>query len=295
MTRAGCSGDYSNDEIKFIDRYFLGPDPFLEPRTFRLSEDEGDHSFVGEVNSIPSTVGGGGIHADGKVPRFLEEDFTMLSTYGPQEDAAVADWPLDYAELEPYYADVERRIGVSGLAGANPFAPWRSGPFPMPPGPSMYGATLSAAAAESLGFHPYPAPSAINSVPYDARPACNNCGFCAYFACPIHAKGDPVAMLQRALLSGNAELRPETFVLAHPHRRPPGDRSGFHRARRGRAVHGRPLRGGGRWCGRDAPPLIPVRLRPSAHRSPLDDPLPDHRGRRRSPPVSVSTVSGAGR
>src|SRR6202043_1952485 len=36
--------------------------------------------------------------------------------------------------------------------------------------------------------------------------------FCAFFACPIHAKGDPVAMLQRALLSGNAELWPETFA-----------------------------------------------------------------------------------
>jgi gluconate 2-dehydrogenase alpha chain len=204
--------DFSNDEIKFIDRHFLGPDPFLEPRTFRVGPDEGDHSFVGEVNSIPSTVGGGGTHADGKVPRFLEEDFAMLSSHGPQEGASVADWPLDYAELEPYYADVERRIGVSGLAGANPFAAWRSGPYPMPPGPSMYGATLSAAAAESLGFHPYPAPGATNSEVYDGRPACNNCGFCAYFACPIHAKGDPVAMLQRALLSGHAELRPETFV-----------------------------------------------------------------------------------
>lgn len=205
-------GDYSNDEIKFIDRYFLGPDPFLEPRTFRVSDADGERSFVGEVNSIPSTVGGGGVHADGKVPRFLEEDFAMLAAHGPQEGAAVDDWPLDYAELEPYYADVERRIGVSGLAGSNPFAAWRSGPFPMPPGPSMYGATLSAASAESLGFHPYPAPSAVNSVPYDGRAACNNCGFCAYFACPIHAKGDPVAMLQRALLTGNAELRPETFV-----------------------------------------------------------------------------------
>ena len=123
MTRAGCSRDYSNDEIKFVDRFFLGPDPFLEPRTFRLSEDDGDHSFVGEVNTIPSTVGGGGIHADGKVPRFLEEASPCCRPRRRQEGAAVADWPLDYAELEPYYADVERRIGVSGLAGANPFAP----------------------------------------------------------------------------------------------------------------------------------------------------------------------------
>jgi choline dehydrogenase-like flavoprotein len=76
----------------------------------------------------------------------------------------------------------------------------------------MYAATLTAAAAERLGYHPYPAPTGANSVPYDGRPACNNCGFCAFYGCPIHAKGDPVAPLQRALLSGRAELRPESFV-----------------------------------------------------------------------------------
>src|SRR5439155_27271915 len=95
---------------------------------------------------------------------------------------------------------------------------WRSGPFPMPPGAPMYGATLSVPAAEKLGLHPYAAPTAANSVPYDGRPACNNCGFCAFYGCPIHAKGDPVAMLRRALASGRAELRSETFgsrILVH--------------------------------------------------------------------------------
>ena len=111
------AGDYSNDEIKFVSRYFLGPDPLVEPRAFRRSADEGEHTHVGEVNSIPTTVGGGGTHADGKVPRFREEDFGLLSAYGPQEDAAVDDWPLDYDELEPYYAEVERAIGVSGQRG----------------------------------------------------------------------------------------------------------------------------------------------------------------------------------
>jgi gluconate 2-dehydrogenase alpha chain len=76
----------------------------------------------------------------------------------------------------------------------------------------MYGATLSSAAAERLGFHPYPAPTGCNSIPYDGRPACNNCGFCADYGCPIHAKGDPVALLQRALLTGRAEIRPESYV-----------------------------------------------------------------------------------
>ncbi len=204
--------DYSNDEIKFLSRHFLGPDPLVEPRTFRTHEDDGDHTHVGEVNSVPTTVGGGGTHADGKVPRFRPDDFRVHSVFGPQPDAEVADWPIDYDELEPYYAEVERLIGVAGTEGANPFAAPRSGPFPMPSGAPMYGALVSSAAAERLGYHPYPAPTAANSVPYDGRPACNNCGFCAYFGCPIHAKGDPIAMLQRAMASGRAELVAETFV-----------------------------------------------------------------------------------
>jgi choline dehydrogenase-like flavoprotein len=206
------ASDYSNDEIKFTSRFFLGPDPLIEPRAFRRSADEGEHTHVGEVNSIPTTVGGGGVHADGKVPRFREEDFGLLSTYGPQEDAHVDDWPLTYDELEPYYAEVEKAIGVSGRAGANPFAAWRSGPYPMPPGAPMYGATLSAAAAERVGLHPYEAPTAANSVPYDGRPACNNCGYCAFYGCPIHAKGDPVALLTKTMATGRAELMAETYV-----------------------------------------------------------------------------------
>src|SRR4051812_22346073 len=203
---------FSNDELKFNERHFLGPDPWLEPRTFRRDETAGDHEHVGDVNNLPSTVGGGGVHADGKAPRFREEDFRLLSERGPIDDAALAVWPVTYDELEPFYTEAERSVGVAGDADANPFAAPRSGPYPMPPGAPMYASTLTVAAAERLGFHPYPAPTAANSVPYDGRPACNNCGFCAFYGCPIHAKGDPVAMLQRALLTGRAELRPETFV-----------------------------------------------------------------------------------
>jgi gluconate 2-dehydrogenase alpha chain len=164
------------------------------------------------VNNLPATVGGGGVHADGKLPRFREDDFRVLSELGPIEGASIADWPISYDDLEQCYADAERLIGVAGLAGANPFAAWRSGEYPMPPGAPMYGSTITAAAAERVGLHPYPGPTGCNSVPYDGRPACNNCGFCAYFGCPIHAKGDPVAVLRRALLTGRAELRPDAFV-----------------------------------------------------------------------------------
>jgi choline dehydrogenase-like flavoprotein len=203
---------FSNDELKYTIRHFLGPDPWLEPRTFRRNSSDGERLLVGEVNNLPATVGGGSVHADGKLYRFREDDFRMLTELGPVDGADVADWPLTYDDLEPYYAAAERLIGVAGLATANPFAPWRSRPYPMPPGPPMYMSLLTSAAAERLGYHPYPAPTGVNSVPYDERPACNNCGFCADFGCPIHAKGGPGPALRRALRTGRAQLRPDAFV-----------------------------------------------------------------------------------
>lgn len=208
----GPLGRMSNDELKFTVRHFLGPDPFLEPRTYRHADTDGDHLWVGEVNNLPSTVGGGGIHADAKLPRFREVDFRARSELGPIEGADVVDWPVDYDELEPYYAEAERLVGVAGDHTANPFAAWRSGPYPMPPGPDMFCATLTAAAATRLGFHPYRAPTGVNSIAYDGRPACNNCGFCSFYGCPIEAKGDPVGMLRAALRTGRCEIRPEAHV-----------------------------------------------------------------------------------
>lgn len=208
----GPLGDVSNDEIKFMFRHFLGPDPLLEPRTYRTSTADGDRVFTGDVNNLPSTVGGGGFHADGKLPRFREVDFRAATELGPIEGADLVDWPLDYDELEPYYAEAERIVGVAGEADANPFAAWRSGPYPMPPGPDMFCAVLTSQGATELGYHPYRAPTGVNSVEYDGRPACNNCGFCAFFGCPIEAKGDPVAPLRHALATGRCEIRPESYV-----------------------------------------------------------------------------------
>ena len=206
------SGDLSNDEIKFLRRHFLGPDPLIEPRTYRRTAADGDRLFTGEVNSLPTTVGGGGFHADGKLPRFREEDFHLLSARGPIDGATVADWPVEYDELEPHYAIAERLIGTAGDAGKNPFEAWRSGPYPMPPGPDMFGALLTSEAAVKRGLHPYRAPTGVNSIFYDERPPCNNCGFCGHFGCPIHAKGDPISSLRRALRTGRCEVRPESYV-----------------------------------------------------------------------------------
>ncbi len=205
-------GHLSNDEIKFMRRHFLGPDPLLEPRTYRRRDDDGDRTHTGEVNNLPSGIGGGGFHADAKLPRLREVDFHARSEYGPIDGADVVDWPVQYDELEPYYAHAERLIGVAGSAAGNPFASWRSGEYPMPPGADMYGSILTTNAASELGLHPYRAPTGVNSVEYDGRPACNNCGFCGNFGCPIDAKGDPVAPLRNALRTGRCEVVPNCYV-----------------------------------------------------------------------------------
>ncbi len=222
----GPAGEVSNDEIKFTRRHFLGPDPLLEPRTYRNRADEPDDSVdVGEANNLPSTVGGGGFHADGKLPRFREDDFAPLSAAGPVEGAELVDWPVDYDEMEPYYGAAERTVGVAGEAGANPFAAWRADPYPMPPGPDMFCAVVTSDAATRLGYHPYRAPTGVNSVAFDGRPACNNCGFCGYYGCPIDAKGDPVAPLRHALRTGRCEIRPESLRRRRAARRSVGTRA----------------------------------------------------------------------
>ncbi len=49
-------GEFSNDELKFVHRHFLGPDPLLEPRTYRRDEGDGERLVVGEVHD-PAIAG----------------------------------------------------------------------------------------------------------------------------------------------------------------------------------------------------------------------------------------------
>jgi len=205
---------FSNDELKLLSRGFLEWESLVDPRTFRTSEADGARTYVGGVNSLPKTVGGGGVHADLKMPRFQPTDFRLGRLLGEVAGASFADWPVDYDMLEPFYLHCERLLGVQGLAGADPFEGRRSAPLPMPPGVPMYVAVKIGEAASSLGYHPFPYPTAVNSQPYDGRPACVDCGFCSGYGCPSHAKGSPaVTALRRALVSGNCQLRSETRVV----------------------------------------------------------------------------------
>jgi len=171
----------------------------------------GDRTFVGDVNGLPKTVGGGAVHADMKYPRFQDWDFHLASELGDVPDANFADWPLTYDELEPFYSEVEQLVGVQGLDGADPFQPKRSRPYPMPPGVPMYVSLLAADGAQKAGYHAFPYPTAINSRPYGGRPPCVDCGFCSGYGCPNNSKGSPaVTFLRDALLT---HLRKDTYKL----------------------------------------------------------------------------------
>ncbi len=209
---------FGNDEVK-AGRYFENQDPQLEPRTSRTQAEAGQgkaRSFTGDVNNLATTVGGGTVHWDAKTPRFWRQDFKGRSLYGPVPDANVADWPLTYDDLAPFYDEVEARLGVQGdiqrmPAGTLAQAP-RKAQFAMAPNPPMYGGTLLAEGARRLGYHAYPFPMAINSRPFDGRPRCNSCGFCSGFGCPINARGGAaISFLHHALLAG-ARLAPRSFV-----------------------------------------------------------------------------------
>jgi gluconate 2-dehydrogenase alpha chain len=125
--------------------------------------------------------------------------------------STLADWPLSYDDLEPHYAAVERSIGVSGARNA--FEGPRSGPFPMPALRPTGWSQLTADAASRLGWHPFPAPAALNSEPYDGRPACTFCGFCMHNVCHSDAKGAThLNVISRAEATGR--LRVETGARA---------------------------------------------------------------------------------
>jgi choline dehydrogenase-like flavoprotein len=217
-TRGPIGSLFSNDEVK-TGRYFENQDPILEPRTSRTQAEARrgvKRSFIGDVNDLPTVVGGGTVHWDAKVPRFWRHDFKGKSLYGPVPRANVADWPLTYDELEPFYDEVEERLGVQGDIHRVPARTLAQAPrrhqFGMSPNPPMYAGALLAEGARRCGHHAYPFPMAVHSVPHNGLPACNSCGFCSGFGCPINARGGAaISFLHDALLRG-AELRTRCTV-----------------------------------------------------------------------------------
>jgi choline dehydrogenase-like flavoprotein len=203
--------DFTHDEVKVLNQDLLTNHPKLQPTSFRKTPDEKAKPQRALVYG--RLVGGTSVHFTANFWRFHEIDFVERSKVGPIPGAGFADWPITYADLEPYYTKVEWEIGVSGLAGASPFDPPRSKPYPMPPLPVKASGVLFERAAQKLGWHPFPAPMAILSQPYLGRSACINCGFCLAFGCEVGAKSSSLASAVRmAERTGRCEIRPNSYV-----------------------------------------------------------------------------------
>lgn len=151
-------------------------------------------------------VGGGTNHWTCATARFHETDFKTKSA-----DGVGADWPITYTDLAPYYLMAERQLGV-----ATPYPAVRLPQIPRavnPPHPFSYASQIIKKGCDRLGIRAYPGPSAINSRPYDGRPACNYCGFCDA-GCMIRANGNTlVTHIPRAQKAG-ADIRANSFVSA---------------------------------------------------------------------------------
>lgn len=187
--------------------------------TWRQTPDEKAKTAPG--SRAANMVGGTNVHYDSVSFRFREDDFRIRSSivekFGEEalpEGTNIADWAVTYEEMEPYYEKVEHLIGVSGKGGVNPFESPRKSDYPMPPLQPFGGAQFVAEGMEELGYHPYPVPSAINSEPYDGRPACTYCGYCGGHQCWNDSKNSTlVTSIPKAEETGNLEIRPNSRVF----------------------------------------------------------------------------------
>jgi choline dehydrogenase-like flavoprotein len=203
--------DFTHNEVKVFAEHGLTNNPKIRPTTFRKTPQ--DKTKTQQSILYGTCVGGSSVHFTANFWRFHEIDFIEHSKVGDIPGANFADWPITYADLEPYYTKVEWEIGVSGLAGASPFDPPRSKPYPMPPLPVKGSGVIFERAASKLGYHPFPAPMAILSQPRPGRSACVNCGFCLGFGCEVGAKSTSLStVIRMAEKTGRCEIRPNSYV-----------------------------------------------------------------------------------
>ena len=154
---------------------------------------------------IVKSVGGSTVHWAGASLRFQEHEFKVKSVYGDIPGTSLMDWPISLADLEPYYAKAEDRMGVTrtngieGLPGNNNFKVFEKG-------------------AKALGYqNVHTGRMAINSAPRNGRGACQQLGFC-FQGCKTGAKWSTLySEIPRGEKTGNLEVRPHSHVLMIEH------------------------------------------------------------------------------
>lgn len=154
-------------------------------------------------------VGGSTLHYTAYVPRPQPDDFQLFTDFGVGEN-----WPISYRDLEPYFDELERFLGVSGPS-PYPWGPART-PYPLAPLPLNAAAQLMARGCAALGLRSSPAANAALSAPYFQpevgwRDPCTNRGFCQA-GCTTGGKASmDVTFIPLALAHG-AQVRSGAFV-----------------------------------------------------------------------------------
>lgn len=180
----------------FVAKRYRTTDPFLDGsgKPFRPSI----YYFVGGCTKVYGAA----------LPRFRREDFGALES----EDGVSPAWPIDYDELEPYYAEAERLFRVHGTAGTDPIEGARSTPFPYPAVPHEPVIAEVADSFDQQGLRPFPLPLGI-----DLREGgtCIRCKTCDGFPCQVLAKSDAeVCVTTPALESPNVSLMTGARAIA---------------------------------------------------------------------------------
>ena len=194
----------SVDEFVNNEWAAFGQLSWLDTRTtsgsWRVAKD-----FSGLPAWICKTVGGSTVHWAGASLRFQAHEFKAKTTYGDIKGASLLDWPLTLAELEPYYAKAEDKLGVT-----------RTHNIPGLPGNNNY--KIMEYGAKKLGYKTvHTGRMAINSQPRDGRGACQQIGFC-FQGCKSGAKWSTLYVeIPKAEATGRLDLRPQSQVLKITH------------------------------------------------------------------------------
>ena len=202
---------FGGDELANINRYNLWPDPILNPRTWR--EKKEDPARTDLFCPVPQMVGGGTVHWQGWLPRFTPNDFRLRTIAGDLPGASLADWPITYDELEPYYTKVEWAFGVSGKAGSNRFEGPRSRDYPCPPMPMSRYAEKFHKGCAALGWNSFPLPQAALSRPFNGRPATVVSAFAQQHGDPTGTRSSALnVFVPDAVRTGRYDLRADCYV-----------------------------------------------------------------------------------
>jgi len=209
------AADFKHDEYAYWFQWEIAAGPRRNPQTFRRSEDEEARLRRRVPPAIYARlVGGSSVHFTANFWRLHPVDFMEGTLWGGVEGASLVDWPISYEDLEPYYTKVDWEVGVSGRAGASPFEPPRSRPYPMRPVAVKSSGILFDKGCREMGWTAFPAPMAIATEPFRGRPGCIHCGFCMGFGCEVQAKSSTlVTMIPEAEATGRCEIRPDSRVV----------------------------------------------------------------------------------